>query len=204
LAFNGDSNCATAIDAATGKVAGTIDLGGGPEFAAADGNGFVYNNLEDQDQVVTIDSRTLTVVQRWPTAPCASPSIMVMDRANRRLLIGCRSKVMAVMNAITGRSITTLPIGDLVDATVFDSGTQLIFNSNREGTISVIHEDRQDAAPSQNRSSRSKNASALPFDNRIRTVRSASCGEITDQKNSQGQVIARGVSSWTLNPVRVA
>jgi YVTN family beta-propeller protein len=144
FAFNGDSNSATAIDAATGKVAGTVDLGGGPEFAAADGNGFVYNNLEDQNQVVKIDSRKLAVVQRWPTAPCYSPSSMAMDRADHRLFIGCRSKVMAVMNADTGRVITTLPIGDHVDATVFDSGTQLIFNSNGEGTISVIHEDNPD------------------------------------------------------------
>jgi YVTN family beta-propeller protein len=144
FAFNGESNSATAIDAATGKVAGTVDLGGGPEFAAADGTGFVYNNLEDQNQVVKIDSRKLTVVQRWPTAPCASPSSMAIDRANSRLFIGCRSKVMAVMNAITGRVITTLPIGDHVDATVFDSDTHLIFNSNGEGTISVIHEDDPD------------------------------------------------------------
>jgi YVTN family beta-propeller protein len=144
FAFNGDSNSATAIDAATGKVAGTVDLGGGPEFAAADGNGFVYNNLEDQNQVVKIDSRKLAVVQRWPTAPCYSPSSMAIDRANRRLFIGCRSKVMAVMNADTGRVITTLPIGDHVDATVFDSDTHLIFNSNGEGTISVIHEDNPD------------------------------------------------------------
>jgi hypothetical protein len=69
---------------------------------------------------------------------------MAMDRADHRLFIGCRSKVMAVMNADTGRVITTLPIGDHVDATVFDSGTQLIFNSNGEGTISVIHEDNPD------------------------------------------------------------
>jgi DNA-binding beta-propeller fold protein YncE len=123
FAFNGDSNSATAIDAASGKVARTVDLGGGREFAAADGNGFIYNNLEDQNQVVKIDSRKLTIVQRWPTAPCSSPSSMAIDRANHRLLIGCRSKVVAVMNAITGRVITTLPIGDLVDATVFDSGS---------------------------------------------------------------------------------
>lgn len=145
FAFNGDSNSATAIDAATGKVAGTIDLGGGPEFAAADGSGFVYNNLEDQNQIVKIDSRTLTIVQRWPTAPCSSPSSMAIDRANRRLFIGCRSKVMAVINADTGGVITTLPIGDHVDATVFDSETHLIFNSNGEGTISVICEDNPDA-----------------------------------------------------------
>ena len=144
FAFNGDSNSATAIDASTGKVVGTVDLGGGPEFAAADGNGFVYNNLEDQNQVVKIDSRKLTVVQRWPTAPCASPSSMAIDRANHRLFIGCRSKVMAVINADTGRVITTLPIGDHVDATVFDPETRLIFDSNGEGTISVIHEDDAD------------------------------------------------------------
>ena len=144
FAFNGGSNSATAIDAATGKVAGTVNLEGGPEFAAADGEGYVFNNLEDESQVVKINSRELKVEQRWPTAPCASPSSMAMDRANRRLFLGCRSKVMAVMNADTGQIITTLPIGDHVDATAFDAETKLIFNSNGEGTISVIHEDSPD------------------------------------------------------------
>lgn len=144
FAFNGGSNNATAIDAASGKVAGTVDLKGGPEYAAADGNGNVYNNLEDESQVLKIDSRKLTVEQRWPTAPCTSPSSMAMDRANRRLFIGCRSKVMAVMNADSGQVITTLPIGDHVDATVFDPETKLIFNSNGEGSITVIHEDTPD------------------------------------------------------------
>ena len=104
FAFNGDGNSTTVIQAADGKVAGTIDLGGGPEFAAADGAGHVFDNLEDQSLVVKIDSRNLKVEQRWPTAPCQSPSSMAMDRPNRRLFIGCRSKVMAVMNADTGRS----------------------------------------------------------------------------------------------------
>ncbi len=144
FAFNGGSNSATAIDAATGTVAGTVDLGGGPEFAAADGNGLVYDNLEDESLVLEIDSRKLTVEKRWPTAPCASPSSMAMDRASRRLFLGCRSKVMAVMNADTGQVITTLPIGDHVDATAFDPETKLIFNSNGEGTISVIREDSPD------------------------------------------------------------
>jgi DNA-binding beta-propeller fold protein YncE len=144
FAFNGGGNSATAIDAATGKVAGTVDLGGGPEFAAADGNGFVYNNLEDENLVLKIDSRKLTVEKRWPTAPCASPSSMAMDRANHRLFLGCRSKVMAVMNADTGQVITTLPIGDHVDATAFDPETKLIFNSNGEGTVTVIQQDSAD------------------------------------------------------------
>ncbi len=144
FAFNGGGNSATAIEAATGKVAGTVDLGGGPEFAAADGNGNVFNNLEDESMVLKINSRKLTVEQRWPTAPCASPSSMAIDRANHRLFIGCRSKVMAIMNADSGQVVTTLPIGDHVDATAYDPQSGLIFNSNGEGTITVIHEDSPD------------------------------------------------------------
>ena len=144
FAFNGGSDSATAIDAATGKIAGTVDLKGGPEFAAADGQGFVYNNLEDESVVVKIDANKLTVEHRWPTAPCASPSSMAIDRTNHRLFLGCRSKVMAVMNADTGQLITTLPIGDHVDATAFDPETKLIFNSNGEGSVTVIHQDGAD------------------------------------------------------------
>jgi YVTN family beta-propeller protein len=144
FAFNGGSNSATVIDAATGKVAGTVDLGGGPEFAAADRKGYVFDNLEDESLVLKINARELKVEQRWPTAPCSSPSSMAIDRANRRLFLGCRSKVMAVMNADTGQVITTRPIGDHVDATSFDPETKLIFNSNGEGTITVIHQDSPD------------------------------------------------------------
>jgi YVTN family beta-propeller protein len=144
FAFNGESDSATVIDAATGEVAGTVDLSGGPEFAAADGKGFVYDNLEDESLVLKINSRELKVEQRWPTAPCKAPSSMGIDRANQRLFVGCRSKVMAVVDADSGKVITTLPIGDHVDATVFDPETKLVFNSNGEGTITVIHQDSPD------------------------------------------------------------
>jgi len=144
FAFNGGSNSATVIEGKDGKMAGTIDLGGGPEFAAPDGNGYVYNNLEDESLVLKINSRTLKVEQRWPTAPCSSPSSMAIDRANRRLFVGCRSRVMAVINADTGQIITTLPIGDHVDATAFDAETRLIFNSNGEGTVTIIRQENPD------------------------------------------------------------
>jgi YVTN family beta-propeller protein len=141
FAFNGGSNSVTVIDAKDGKVAGTVDLGGGPEFAVADGTGYVFNNLEDESLVLKINSRTLKVESRWPTAPCQAPSSMAMDPVNRRLFLGCRSRVMAVMNADSGKVIATLPIGDHVDATAFDPETRLIFNSNGDGTITVIHQD---------------------------------------------------------------
>src|SRR6202051_1848567 len=102
FAFNGGSNSATAIQAGEGRVAGPVDLGGGPEYAGADGSGYVYDNLEDESLVLKIDARWLKVEQRWTTVPCASPARISMERSTRRLFIGCRSKVMAVMNADTG------------------------------------------------------------------------------------------------------
>jgi YVTN family beta-propeller protein len=144
FAFNGDSNSATAIDAATGKVAGAIDLGGGPEFAAADGAGMVFVNLEEQNMTVAFDSQSLKVLNKWPLAPCQTPTAMDMDRKNRRLFIGCRSKVAAIVNADTGKVIQTLPIGDHVDAAAFDSEAGLVFFSNGDGTINVLHQDSPD------------------------------------------------------------
>ncbi len=144
FAFNGESDSATAIDAATGKVVGTVDLKGGPEFAVADGKGYVFNNLEEENVLLKIDANKLSVEQRWPTAPCGAPVSMALDRENRRLFVGCRSKVMAVINPDSGEVITTLPIGDHVDATAFDAERKLIFNSNGEGTITVIHQDSPD------------------------------------------------------------
>lgn len=144
FAFNGDGESATVISASDGKVAATIPLGGGPEFAVADGRGNVFNNLEDKSQVLKIDARKHTVEQRWPVGPCGAPSSMAMDRANHRLFIGCRSRVMAVLDSESGKVITTMPIGDHVDATAFDEESRLIFFSNGEGTISIFHEDSAD------------------------------------------------------------
>jgi len=144
FAFNGGSDSTTVISAADGKVVGTLDLGGGPEFAAADGDGYVFNNLEDQSKLVKINSKKLSVDEHWPLAPCEAPSSMAMDRPNRRIFIGCRSKVMAVVDADSGKVITTVAIGDHVDASAFDPESKLIFNSNGEGTISIIHEDSPD------------------------------------------------------------
>jgi YVTN family beta-propeller protein len=144
FAMNGGSDSSTVIDAASGKVLGTIALGGGPEFAAADGLGSIFVNLEDQNETVRIDARDMAVENRWPLAPCERPSSMAIDRAQHRLFIGCRSKVMAVVNSDTGTVIATLPIGDHVDASAFDAATGLVFNSTGEGTIDVFHQDSPD------------------------------------------------------------
>jgi len=144
FAFNGGTANATVIDGRTGNVDGTIQLGGRPEFAAADGAGHVYVNLEDKSAVVRIDSQQMTAGEKWPLAPCEEPSGMAIDAQHQRLFIGCSNKMMAVMNAENGKVITTLPIGQGVDANGFDPGTGLAFSSNGEGTLTVVHEETPD------------------------------------------------------------
>ena len=144
FAFNGRGNSATVIEAKDGKVAGTIELGGKPEFAVADGTGSVFVNLEDKSTVVKIDGNKLTVLDRWPVAPGEGAVSMAMDRKNRRLFIGCQNKLLVVLNADNGRVVDKQPIGQRVDASAYDSETGLIFSSNGEGTVTVIHQDGPD------------------------------------------------------------
>ncbi len=144
LTFNGHGNDATVIEAATGKVHGTIALGGRPEFAVADGQGHVYANLEDKSEMLQLDPRALKVTARWPIAPGESPSALAMDPASRRLFIGCHNQKLVVMNADTGKVVTTLPIGKGVDAARFDAGTHFVFASCGDGTTTVIHEGKGD------------------------------------------------------------
>jgi DNA-binding beta-propeller fold protein YncE len=142
--MNGRAKNSTAIDGATGEVAGTIDLGGRPEFAVSDGKGHVYVNLEDKSELVEIDTTALKVLHTWPLAPCDSPSGLAIDREHRRLFAGCDNKMMAVVNADTGKVVATPAIGEGVDANGFDPGTQLAFSSNGDGTLTVVHEDSPD------------------------------------------------------------
>jgi DNA-binding beta-propeller fold protein YncE len=144
FAMNGDSDSTTAINAADGTIAGTVELGGGPEFPVADGKGNLYVNLEDENLLVHIDTTSLKVKDRWPVAPCQAPSSMAFDAQNRRLFLGCRSHAMAVIDADSGKVIGTYPIGDHVDATAFDPETKLVLHSLGDGNVAVFHQDSAD------------------------------------------------------------
>jgi len=139
--FNGRSQDSTAIDAAKGTVLGTIKLEGKPEFAASDGKGEIFVNIEDKSQLDAIDPSKLEVKSRWPLALCEEPSGLSMDRKNRRLFVGCDNKMMAVVDADSGKVLATPVIGDGVDATAFDEGTGLAFASCGEGVLTVVREE---------------------------------------------------------------
>jgi DNA-binding beta-propeller fold protein YncE len=143
--FNGGgSGDATAIDAETGKILGSIPLGGKPETAQADGSGRVYVNVEDKNRIVAFDSKTLKVLNTWPVTPCEEPAGMAIDVAHQRLFAGCHNQLMAVVDYTNGKVVATIPIGKGIDANRFDPGTGLAFASCGEGVITVAHEDSPD------------------------------------------------------------
>lgn len=145
FSFNGESNNSSVIDPNTLKQVGTVDLGGGPEFAVADGKGKIYNNLEDKNSLNVIDSKTLKVTSNYPLAPCGGPTGIALDAANHRIFSVCRqNKGMSVVDANTGAVIATVPIGAGVDAVAYDPETKLVFCSCGDGTTTIIKQESAD------------------------------------------------------------
>jgi hypothetical protein len=139
--FNGRSNDVTAIDAGKGEVMGTIKVDGKPEFAVSDEKGEIFVNIEDKSELMALDPNKLEVKARWPLASCDEPTGLAIDRKNRRLFSGCSNKLMAIVDADTGKVISTLPIGSGVDAAAFDPESALAFASCGEGVLTIVHED---------------------------------------------------------------
>jgi len=141
--FNGEPNSVSVIDPSAGKVIATLPLGGAPEQAVADGKGMIFDNLEDKNEVIAIDSRALNITARWSVAPAGQPVSIAMDRQSRRLFIGARNPaVFVVMDAETGKLIgPSFPIGGRVDTTVFDPETLIAACSTGDGAIHIFHED---------------------------------------------------------------
>lgn len=140
--FNGDSDSSSVIDAASGKLLGTIPLPGRPEFAVSDGRGHVYDNIESKNELVEINPTAMKVTHVWPLADCEHPSGLAIDIAHHRLFSVCQNRTMAVTDADTGKSVARVPIGEGPDAARFDAKRQLVFSSNgRSGTLTVVREE---------------------------------------------------------------
>jgi DNA-binding beta-propeller fold protein YncE len=141
-AYGGKAHAATIISATSGQVVATLPLPGKPEFSAADPRaGRVFVNIEDQNEVVAIDTRTHQIANTWSIAPGESASGMAIDTAHHRLFLGCENHLMLMMDSTTGRVIASVPIDSGVDANAFDPVTQLAFSSNGAGTVTIAHED---------------------------------------------------------------
>jgi DNA-binding beta-propeller fold protein YncE len=145
FAFDGRSNEASVVDPVAGKLVAKIALTGKPEFAASDGAGKVYVNIEDTAQLARIDSATNKVTAVWKLADCEEPSGLALDTAHHRLFSVCQNKHMAVTDAQSGKPVASVAIGEGPDAAGFDAERGLIYSTNgRDGTLTVVHEDDPD------------------------------------------------------------
>ena len=168
--MNGDSDSITVLNAGDGSLAGTLELGGGPEFAVSDGKGNLYVNLEDKNETLHIDVNAMKVIDRWPLVPCATPTSLAMDVENRRLFVGCRSHHFAVLNADNGKVVFTAPIGERVDAGAFDAKTRLVYLSTGDGKVFVFHQDSPDQYSLSQEISTLKGAKTMGYDPKTRNV----------------------------------
>jgi YVTN family beta-propeller protein len=137
-AFNGRSKDVTVIDAAQRKVVATIPLPGKPEFPAVDGNGTVFDNIEDKNEIVRLDATARKITAEWPTTDCESPSGLAFDVGGGRLFPVCDGKKMGVVDSNNGKMLATPAIGDGPDAAGWNARDKLAFASSGDGILAVV------------------------------------------------------------------
>jgi len=135
--FNGRSHDVSVISPASNTVIATIPLPGKPEFAVTDGQGTVFDNIEDKSEIVRIDARSKTITAAWPVG-CDSPSGLAIDVAGHRLFPACDGKKASVIDSTTGKLLANPTIGDGPDAAGFSDAHSLAFIPSRDGILSVI------------------------------------------------------------------
>ena len=140
ITWNGRSSNATVIDTKTDKVIQTIQLPGKPEASVTDGKGKVYVNIEDKSEVCMINTKTWKVEQTWSISPGEGPSGLALDNATHRLF-SATDKLMVILDAETGKVITTVPTGGRVDGAGFDPGLKRAYSSCGEGVLTVVQEE---------------------------------------------------------------
>jgi DNA-binding beta-propeller fold protein YncE len=139
LVMNGHSGTVTMIDPATRKAVGDITLGGSLEFAAADGKGKVFVNIEDQNQIAVIDTEARSLAGHYGLPGCTSPGGIAYAPGAGVLIVACQNKVAKVLNAVDGRDLDTLTIGAGPDAVFYDATRHLAFiPCGRDGVLEVI------------------------------------------------------------------
>jgi DNA-binding beta-propeller fold protein YncE len=160
----------TAIDAKTGDVIGSIKVEGDGESAVV-ANGLIYVNLEDRDEVVTFDPKSLQVKSRFPIKVAKTPTGLAYDAKTKRLFIGCRNEPkMVVMDAESGKVVTSFPIGRGVDFAGFDPQAKLIFFSCSEGVLNVFHEKSANEYEDAGAVKTQPSARTMAFDSKTKKI----------------------------------
>jgi DNA-binding beta-propeller fold protein YncE len=167
---NHGSHDITAIDAKTGQVVGTVKVEGDGESAVI-ADGVVYVNIEDTNEVVIFDPKSLEVKKRFPIGIAKTPTGLAYDAKTRRLFIGCRDEPkMVVMDSVSGKVITSFPIGKGVDYAAFDPQAKMILFSCSEGVLNVFHEKAADSYEDAGAVKTQPSARTMAFDSKTKKI----------------------------------
>jgi YVTN family beta-propeller protein len=163
-AFNGRSSNISVLDSASNTVVATVPLPGKPEFPQADGQGSVFANIEDKNEIVKLDAANRKLIATWPLPGCESPSGMSIDREKHRLFSVCDGGKMVVVDYDSGKVLGLAAIGDGPDAAGFDPKHGLAFSSNGgDGTLTVVDSGKPGFPALQNVKTE-KGARTMAFD----------------------------------------
>src|SRR5437660_9669850 len=167
---NHGSHDITALDAKTGEVVGTVKAGGDGESAVI-ADDLVYVNMEDTNEVITFDPKSLEVKKRFPIGIAKTPTGLAYDAKTKRLFIGCRNEPkMVVMDAVSGKVISSFPIGKGVDYVAFDDQAKLIFFSCGEGVLNIFHDKSADEYEDAGAVKTQPSAKTMAFDPKTKKV----------------------------------
>ena len=127
------------IDPAAGTLVGSIAVEGALEFAAVDGAGKLFVNVEDKNELVVIDTRGRTVLAHIPLKVCDGPTGLAYATDSHRIVSACANGVAAVVSADTSSFAGLTPIGQGPDAAVYDPQVKRVYvPSGRDGKLTTL------------------------------------------------------------------
>lgn len=140
------------FDARTGKPVGSVVVDSAKVDAPrADGQGNIWMPLRDRAALVRVDVKAMQVAATVALASgCRKPSALELDNADHRIYVGCRGDAkeaprLQVVDAASGKELTSVPIGRGVDEVMYDARNKLIMTANGEdGSLSVIRKQSAD------------------------------------------------------------
>ena len=193
LVFNGGSSDVTVIDAQSLKVRKTLALPGKPEVPVSDKNGIIFVNIEDKNEIAAIDVHTVSIQSTWPIPPCEKPSGLSIDETSRRLFAVCDNKIMVVVNADSGKVITTVPIGNGPDGAAFDTKNKLVFSPNgKDGPLTVVHEVTPDTFEVVSTIPTQQGARTIAFDTKTGNIILATAKDISPSPDARPKTYEPG------------
>src|SRR3954451_19963191 len=159
------------VDAKDGTVLGSIDLGGIPEQTGADGQGTVYQVLQDRPGgVAVIDAKAMKVTKTYPLGDNGGCNGLALDVKNQVLFAACAAvgaapargtpgqtapggpppapdsnakppQTFVILSAKDGSILARLPLAGGSDGAAFNPATMEAFSTQGNGTMTIVKEN---------------------------------------------------------------